>query len=77
MEAELDAERKLRREADGEIIKLRATLNGVALNQSEIEALMAQKLESVPSKELSADFSTDNDADEGDDQFESEDYQSR
>jgi len=76
MEAELDAERKLRREADGEIIKLRATLNGVALNQSEIEALMAQKLESVPSKEFSADFSTDNDADEGDDQFESEDYQS-
>jgi hypothetical protein len=45
MEGELEFERKHRREADGEIIKLRASLNGVDLKHEEIEALqMAQQL---------------------------------
>jgi hypothetical protein len=45
MEGELEFERKLRREADGEIIKLRASLNGVDLKHEEIEALQkAQQL---------------------------------
>ncbi len=50
MEEELKAERKLRREADGEIIKLRAAINGVQLNDSEVEALLAQKLQAGPKK---------------------------
>lgn len=49
LEEELKQERKLRRDADGEIIKLRAAINGVQLNDAEVEALLAQKLEeSVP-----------------------------
>lgn len=50
MEEELKAERKLRREADGEIIKLRAAINGVQLNDAEVEALLAQKLQGAPKK---------------------------
>lgn len=50
MEEELKAERTLRREADGEIIKLRAAINGVQLNDSEVEALLAQKLQTGPKK---------------------------
>jgi DNA repair exonuclease SbcCD ATPase subunit len=49
LEDELKHERKLRRDADGEIIKLRAAINGVQLSDSEVEALLAQKLqESAP-----------------------------
>ena len=48
LEEELSAERKLRREADGEIIKLRAQINGVELKDTEVDALLAQKLESAP-----------------------------
>ena len=48
LEEELKAERKLRREADGEIIKLRAQINGVKLNDGEVDALLAQKLETTP-----------------------------
>ena len=50
LEEELKAERKLRREADGEIIKLRAAINGVELNDSEVDALLAQKLQAAPNK---------------------------
>jgi myosin-5 len=49
LEDELSAERKLRREADREIIKLRAAINGVELNDAEVDALLAQKLEAAPS----------------------------
>lgn len=49
LEEELRAERKLRREADGEIIKLRAAINGVQLNESEVNDLLAQKLQEAPS----------------------------
>jgi myosin heavy subunit len=45
LEEELRAERQLRREADGEIIKLRAAINGVQLNESEVNDLLAQKLQ--------------------------------
>ncbi len=51
LEEELEAERKLRREADGEIIKLRAAINGVQLNDSEVDALLAQTLETAPSSQ--------------------------
>ena len=50
LEEELKAERNLRREADGEIIKLRAAINGVELNDSEVNALLAQKLSEAPKK---------------------------
>ena len=49
-EEELRAERKLRRNADGEIIKLRAAINGVQLNDSEVDELLAQKLDAEPRK---------------------------
>eukprot|EP00529_Nitzschia_sp_RCC80_P006562 CAMPEP_0113451262 /NCGR_PEP_ID=MMETSP0014_2-20120614/6248_1 /TAXON_ID=2857 /ORGANISM="Nitzschia sp." /LENGTH=1572 /DNA_ID=CAMNT_0000342613 /DNA_START=332 /DNA_END=5050 /DNA_ORIENTATION=- /assembly_acc=CAM_ASM_000159 len=49
LEEELKAERKLRREADGEIIKLRAAINGVQLNEAEVNDLLAQKLQEAPS----------------------------
>eukprot|EP00751_Fragilariopsis_kerguelensis_P003632 CAMPEP_0170814840 /NCGR_PEP_ID=MMETSP0733-20121128/37986_1 /TAXON_ID=186038 /ORGANISM="Fragilariopsis kerguelensis, Strain L26-C5" /LENGTH=1580 /DNA_ID=CAMNT_0011173051 /DNA_START=245 /DNA_END=4987 /DNA_ORIENTATION=+ len=45
LKEELQAERMLRREADGEIIKLRAAINGVQLNESEVNDLLAQKLQ--------------------------------
>lgn len=64
MEGELEFERKLRREADGEIIKLRANLNGVDLKHEEIEALMAQQLEPVPPKDATTD--TDDEVEEED-----------
>jgi uncharacterized protein YceH (UPF0502 family) len=50
LESELRAERNLRREADGEIIKLRAAINGVELNAKEVDALLAQKVEEAPKK---------------------------
>eukprot|EP00521_Asterionellopsis_glacialis_P007948 CAMPEP_0195287286 /NCGR_PEP_ID=MMETSP0707-20130614/4408_1 /TAXON_ID=33640 /ORGANISM="Asterionellopsis glacialis, Strain CCMP134" /LENGTH=1669 /DNA_ID=CAMNT_0040347029 /DNA_START=146 /DNA_END=5155 /DNA_ORIENTATION=+ len=45
LEEELEAERMHRREADGEIIKLRAAMNGVTLQDSDVEALLPEKLE--------------------------------
>jgi DNA repair exonuclease SbcCD ATPase subunit len=47
LQEELDIERKFRREADGEIIKLRAKINGVELNDAEVNELLAQKLGSA------------------------------
>jgi DNA repair exonuclease SbcCD ATPase subunit len=44
LEEELEEERKLRREADGEIIKLRAAINGVKLNEDDVNALLAPQL---------------------------------
>jgi myosin heavy subunit len=46
LEEELDAERRFRREADGEIIRLRAAINGVELNDSEVNELLVQKIDS-------------------------------
>jgi len=58
LEEELDAERKFRREADGEIIKLRAKINGVELNDADVQDLLAQKLD-VPGGTLSEASSYD------------------
>jgi len=44
LEEELEEERKLRRQADGEIIKLRAAINGVKLNDDDVKALLAPQL---------------------------------
>lgn len=44
LQEELEIERKFRREADGEIIKLRAKINGVELNDADVNDLLAQKL---------------------------------
>jgi hypothetical protein len=44
LQEELDIERRFRREADGEIIKLRAKINGVELNDADVNELLAQKL---------------------------------
>lgn len=50
LENELENERRLRRDADGEIIKLRASINGVELSESEVNSLLPpQKIESVTS----------------------------
>ena len=50
LEDELKAERKLRRQADGEVIKLRAAINGVELGAEDIDALLATKLETTPKR---------------------------
>eukprot|EP00934_Nitzschia_sp_Nitz4_P002310 Nitzschia sp. Nitz4//scaffold3_size479765//246480//251709//NITZ4_000105-RA/size479765-augustus-gene-1.601-mRNA-1//-1//CDS//3329550773//2310//frame0 len=50
LEEELKAERKLRRDADGEIIKLRAAINGVQLSDAEVDALLAKQLQEAPKK---------------------------
>ena len=48
IEDQLEAERKLRREADGEIIKLRAAMNGVNLNDGDVSALLSKQKEATP-----------------------------
>lgn len=50
LEEELDSERTRRREADGEIIKLRAKLNGVDLQDDDVDALLAQQFAESPAK---------------------------
>jgi hypothetical protein len=52
LEEELEAERRFRREADGEIIKLRAQMSGVPLNDSDVDALVSQKLDQAGGKSL-------------------------
>lgn len=50
LEDQLEAEKRLRREADGEIIKLRAANNGVNLGDAEVNALLGKtKQEAAPS----------------------------
>ena len=48
LEDELEAERKHRRAADGEIIKLRAAMGGVQLSDSDVNALLPKAMESLP-----------------------------
>ena len=67
LEDELVAERKHRREADGEIIKLRASLSGVQLKDSEVDALLAQQLEGSPVKPLHPDIIAEADDETDDD----------
>jgi len=40
LEQELERERKARRNADGEVIRLRAKMNGVQLNENDVEELL-------------------------------------
>jgi len=43
LEEQLETEKKARRDADGEIIKLRAAINGVKLKDSEVDALLGKQ----------------------------------
>lgn len=43
IESQLRSERKLRQDADAEIIKLRAAINGVNLSDQEVDALMGKQ----------------------------------
>jgi len=54
LEEELEAERKLRRDADGEIIKLRASQGGVTLSDGDVNELLASKLEELESAPATA-----------------------
>ena len=45
LERQLRAEKKLREDADGEVIKLRAAVNGVQLTEAEINDLLSKKQE--------------------------------
>jgi len=54
LEEELEEERKLRREADGEIIKLRAAINGVKLNEDDVNALLAPQFSGEQASEESS-----------------------
>ena len=53
LEEELEAERRFRRQADGEIIKLRAKVNGVDLNDDDVNDLLAQRLDTPRSDMVS------------------------
>jgi hypothetical protein len=57
LEEELEAERKFRRQADGEIIKLRAKVNGVELNDDDVNDLLAQRLDTPRSEMVSEESS--------------------
>jgi hypothetical protein len=57
IEEELEYERNLRRQADGEIIKLRASINGVKLNDEDVSALLAPQLSSIRSETMSEESS--------------------
>jgi myosin heavy subunit len=57
LEEELDYERKLRHQTDGEIIKLRAASNGVKLNDEDVSALLAPQLSSLRSGTVSEESS--------------------
>jgi ATP-dependent Clp protease ATP-binding subunit ClpA len=57
LEEELDAERRFRRQADGEIIKLRAKVNGVELNDDDVNDLLAQRLDTPRSDAMSEESS--------------------
>ena len=48
LEQQLRAEKKLRRDADGEVIKLRAAINGVELSEAEVNDLLIQKQKESP-----------------------------
>ena len=53
LEDELESERQLRREADGEIIKLRAAMNGVKLDEEMVNDLLAPQVDVTRSEESS------------------------
>ena len=63
LEEELEDERLMRREADGEIIKLRAAINGVSLNPDDVKALLAPQQSGTASSAVSDAGSVDFDED--------------
>jgi myosin heavy subunit len=56
LEEELESERNLRRQVDSEVIKLRAAINGVKLNEDDVNALLAPQFggESIARSEESS-----------------------
>jgi myosin heavy subunit len=46
LEEELEEERRARREVDGEVIKLRAAMNGVELDENEVRDLLTKRQDS-------------------------------
>jgi myosin heavy subunit len=63
LEEALEEERYHRREADGEIIKLRAAINGVSLNSDDVKALLAPQQSGTISSAVSDAGSVDFDED--------------
>lgn len=55
LEQALRAEKKLRQDADGEVIKLRAAINGVQLSDAEVEDLLSKKQEEAKTTMRSGD----------------------
>lgn len=53
LEEELENERQLRREADGEIIKMRAAVNGVRLDEEMVNDLLSPQVDNMKSEESS------------------------
>lgn len=53
LEEELENERQLRREADGEIIKMRAAVNGVRLDEEMVNDLLSPQVDNTKSEESS------------------------
>jgi myosin heavy subunit len=61
LEEELEAERKHRREADSEIIKLRASVSGVQLDDAAVNALLPDTLKRAKSEEPGLSVEVDED----------------
>jgi myosin heavy subunit len=57
LEEELEEERRLRRQADGEVIKLRAEASGVKLNEDDLKALLSPQLGGGRSEPISEESS--------------------
>jgi myosin-5 len=57
LEEELEEERRVRRQADGEVIKLRAEASGVKLNDDDLRALLAPQLAGGRSEPISEESS--------------------
>jgi len=68
LESQLKSEKKMRREADAEIIKLRAQINGVELKESDLAGLLSddQKPRYVRTSACSLDGGDDDDSAGGD-----------
>ena len=50
LDEELETERRFRREADGEIIKLRAQMSGVTLEDSDVDALIPKNIDQTEAR---------------------------
>ena len=50
LDEELETERRFRREADGEILKLRAQMSGVTLEDSDVDALIPKNIDQTEAR---------------------------